>query len=158
VLEILPTVMVKTQAMCSRTRPWKENLKCNKSNHTRALVRKKIKTRTLSSPTLAQKTTRTSKKTRMTNKSNRKLKMNHPTQKTRTESTFKPQITSIKKWPKKAKKSRMNKHPEVKKIRTKSKPKKKCQPLNKTVSPRVKPRMMLKKRARRKLRKLVNKR
>jgi hypothetical protein len=92
----------------------------------------------------------------MINKSNRKLKMNHPTPRTRTVNTFKTLKTSIKKWPKRAKKNRMSKFLEARKIKikTKNKPKKKHQPLSKTVNPRKMPRMMPKKKAKRKLMKL----
>jgi hypothetical protein len=78
----------------------------------------------LSSPTLDQKTIRTSKRIRMINKSNRKLKMSHPTPRTKTVNTFKTLKTSIKKWPKRAKKNRMSKFLEARKIKTKNKPKK----------------------------------
>lgn len=79
------TAMARTLGMSSRTKPWRENLKCNRSNQTIATSRM---SKTTSSPTQALKSIKRCTQTRMANR-NPKLRMNLLAHRTKTTSKLK---------------------------------------------------------------------
>lgn len=83
--------MPKTLVTSSKTWPWRESLRCSRSNHTIATTSRNNKNRTTSSPTLPLKATRKCTKTKMVSSLPilRKHRMTLPAPKTKMANKFK---------------------------------------------------------------------